>query len=372
MAQKTSGVVRFVRYLLVTAMTLAIGFGVGSIVARISRRAEPGNPPSPISAPAPAEAAPSPSGSVASGLPYAPWDEIQAPNYYLVRGQAQVSDQPTTGTAIYGPLDDLGRTTGAKATVTYESMQNGLARERAEMTSQEPSGWGHNQEVDMAMPDGRVYHGFLFNRSHLIAKSLGGDDETHNLIMGTRTQNVGANVAGTDGGMAYAEGLARTWLDQHHDGTLYYAATPVYEGNELVARSVMVDIKSSDGAIDQRVEVFNAARGFDIDYATGTFVVTEDAYLAAQEIASSLGVAADVADEEGTSGTDASAAQDPVVPTGSAEAEDGERKVIVTGSGKAYHHDESCRGLANARSMEWVTVSEAERMGRHPCGICGG
>ena len=372
MAQKTSGIVRFVRYLLVAMMTLAVGFGVGNVVARIGRGSASGGLSSSSAAPAPAEAAPSTSGSVAAGLPHSSWDQTLAPNYYLVRGQAQVSDQPAPGTAVYGPLDSLGRTTGAKATVTYESMQNGLARERAEMTSQEPSGWGHNQEVDMAMPDGRVYHGFLFNRSHLIAKSLGGDDETHNLIMGTRTQNVGANVAGTDGGMAYAEGLARNWLDQHHDGTLYFAATPVYEGNELVARSVMVDIKSSDGAIDQRVEVFNAARGFDIDYATGTFAVTEDAYLAAQDIASSLGVAAGGVDDEGSADAEASAAQDSVVPTGTSEAEDGERKVIVTGSGKAYHHDESCRGLVNARSMEWVTVSEAERMGRHPCGICGG
>ena len=71
--------------------------------------------------------------------------------------------------------------------------------------------------------------------------------------------------------MAYAEGLARDWLWDNRDGTVYYAATPVYEGDELVPRSVFVDVLSSDGELDLEVEVFNAAAGFEIDYATGEF-----------------------------------------------------------------------------------------------------
>jgi DNA-entry nuclease len=103
---------------------------------------------------------------------------------------------------VYGRLDELGRATGAVALVTYDSMEAGRAREREDTSELYPTGWGHNQEVDIAMPDGTVYHGFLYNRSHLVAKSLGGDDALHNLICATRTQNVGANLDGWDGGMA--------------------------------------------------------------------------------------------------------------------------------------------------------------------------
>ena len=105
---------------------------------------------------------------------------------------------------------------------------------------------------------------------------------------------------------------------------------------------MLVDLRSSDGSLDQRIEVYNAAKGFDIDYAAGSFSTTGgDA----------------VSDEAKEAETNVDA---------------NERMVVVTGSGKAYHHDESCKGLTEARSMEWVTLSEAEAMGRHPCGICGG
>lgn len=304
---------------------------------------------------------------VAPSVSSTAWDEAESPNYYRVVGTAQVGEQPAAGTIAYGPLDQYGRATGVVAAVTYESMEAGRSRARGDLQDLEPSGWGHNDEVDMAMPDGTIYHGQFFNRSHLVAKSLGGDDGLHNLITGTRTQNVGANIDGSEGGMAYAEGLVRAWLARHHDGWVYYAVTPAYTGDELVARSVIVDVRSSDGELDQRVEVYNAARGFSIDYATGFFEVTEDAASVAADISARLGVAAptsDSADDADDSNT--------VTLTGTSESEDGERKVIITGSGEAYHHDETCKGLENARSMEWVTVSEAEEMGRHPCGICGG
>ena len=300
------------------------------------------------------------------------WDEAASPNYYRVLGVAEVGDEPDPGATWYGELDELGRATGVVATVTYDSMMAGRERAREDVGDIEPSGWGHNQEVDIAMPDGTVYHGLLYNRSHLLAKSLGGDEEIRNLMTGTRTQNVGANVNGSEGGMAYTEGLARSWLEAHQDGTLYYAVTPVYEANELVARSVLVDVCSSDGSLDQRVEVYNAARGFAIDYATGEFSVTEDAQAAAAQIRARLGDTSDAPDVATNVGEGNPSDVERPVPTGTSEATDGERKVIVTGSGKAYHHDESCKGLENARSMEWVTLSEAESMGRHPCGICGG
>lgn len=203
-------------------------------------------------------------------LTYTAWDEDACPEYYRVVGTAVVDVELAPGEVAYEPLDSLGRAGRAAAVVTYDLMEAGTDRERADMSGLRPSGWGHNAEVDIPMPSGRAYHGKLYNRSHLLAKSLGGEEVLENLVTGTRTQNVGDN-RGDDGGMAYTEDLARTWLREHPEGTLYYAATPVYEGDELLCRSVIVDVLSSDGSIDLEVEVYNAARGFEIDYATGEF-----------------------------------------------------------------------------------------------------
>lgn len=227
--------------------------------------------PAATSAPAPVEAAVP---GRAAGVP-GTWDAGDYPDYYRVLGPAVVTDEPAPGEARYDGLDALGRAGTVTATVTYEMMEAGSAREREDISDIRPAGWGHNEEVDIPMPDGTSYHGYLYNRSHLLAKSLGGVDAAENLVTGTRTQNVGDNK-GQDGGMAYAEGLARTWLRENPDGTVYYRAEPVYVGSELLPRSVLVDVRSSDGALDLEVEVFNAAAGYDIDYASGTFTKCEN------------------------------------------------------------------------------------------------
>ena len=201
---------------------------------------------------------------------YTAWNQEDYPEYYRIVGRADVDVELEPGEISYEGMDELGRTGRVAACVTLEMAREGSDREREDMSWIHPSGWGHNREVDIVMPDGDTYHGALFNRSHLLAKSLGGEEVPENMVTGTRTQNVGDNH-GQDGGMAYAEEIARDWLWDHRDGTLYYSATPVYEGDELVCRSVIVDVRTSDGSIDQEIEVFNAVGGYEIDYETGRF-----------------------------------------------------------------------------------------------------
>jgi len=43
---------------------------------------------------------------------------------------------------------------------------------------------------------------------------------------------------------------------------------------------------------------------------------------------------------------------------------------IAPYSGKRYHATQSCRGLSNARSVEAISLAEAERRGLPPCKIC--
>ena len=201
---------------------------------------------------------------------YAAWDDADAPEYYRVIGTSHIDWSLEPGETEYGALDTLGRATFARACVTEDLIDEGMARDRGDLRELEPSGWGRNAEVDIPLATGEVYHGYLWNRSHLLAKSLGGSDNLNNLITGTRTQNVGSGASGRDaGGMSYCEWLARDWVFDNPGGWVYYSATPVYEGDEPICRSVLVDMRSSDGSLDVRIEVYNTAQGIAIDYATG-------------------------------------------------------------------------------------------------------
>lgn len=199
------------------------------------------------------------------------WSMSTAPNYYRVAGPADLSDDtiPKTPSITYAPLDEHGRAGKVTGRISQDMRDQGSKRER-NMPDQ-IAGWPqHNPKVAIALDNGKTYHGYLFNRSHLIAKSLGGQDIAANMVTGTRTQNVGDNQPA--GGMAYSETKARNWLDTHPTGTLTYVAEPHYQGSELLPRTVTVDMVSSDQVINEHVIVYNTANGFDIDYQQGGIV----------------------------------------------------------------------------------------------------
>lgn len=204
------------------------------------------------------------------------WSAEVAPDGYKVWGPALVTYSPSTGEYVYSDLDALGRTQAAYALITPADYQRekGEDRETFGKDADKISGWGHNEKVSVTFPNGRIYNGYFYNRSHLIADSLGGTPKRDNLITGTRFQNVGC---GSGGGMGYPEDLARNWLaSAPANATLYYAATPVYVGDELVPRSVYVDMLSSDGTIDAHIETYNVTGDmtgtYTVDYATGQII----------------------------------------------------------------------------------------------------
>lgn len=190
-------------------------------------------------------------------------------DYYQVDGQAQRSYKDAKeGQITYCDLDSLGRPTCAYSLLTTDMRQKAKARGRQHIDIN-PTGWPkHNQKVTIT--DGsQSYTGWFWNRSHMIADSLGGDPVKENLVTGTRTQNVGISSA-HNGGMAYSETKARSYLDNqaHASCPLYYAVTPNYNGNELIPRTVTVDIESCDKSISEHVTVPNTANGYTIDYNT--------------------------------------------------------------------------------------------------------
>lgn len=196
------------------------------------------------------------------------WDAAAYPDYIAVTGPADFTgvDLPRAGAVVYSTPDALGRAGRAVALVTKAMRDAGSERDRHMPDT--ITGWpSPNPKATIRFADGSHYTGYLFNKSHLIAKSLGGSDDADNMVTGTRTQNVGRNDG--NGGMAYTETRARDWLDANPDGTVAYMATPVYSGDELLPRYVTVDMRTSDGTIDEHVVVFNTADGYDIDYLHG-------------------------------------------------------------------------------------------------------
>ena len=190
-------------------------------------------------------------------------------DYYQVDGTAQRPYQdPKAGQITYCDLDSLGRPTCAYGLLTAQTRQQAKARGRQHIDVN-PAGWPRNQKVTIT--DGsQSYQGWFWNRSHMIADSLGGDPVKENLVTGTRTQNVGISPA-HNGGMAYTETKARSYLDNqaHASCPLYYAVTPNYTGNELIPRTVTVDMESCDKSLSEHVIVPNTANGWNIDYTNG-------------------------------------------------------------------------------------------------------
>lgn len=202
------------------------------------------------------------------------WNSSDAPNAYTVRGEAILSYDVNVGEFHYEGLDSNGRTLYAVAKLTKEVYQKELNEDREDFGSDADkiSGWGHNVKTTITWPNGKTYNGYAFNRSHLIADSLGGDGARYNLVTGTRYQNVGYD---NNGGMAYAEEKAREWLSTAGDDEyLYYSATPIYVNDEIVPRSVYVDILSSDGELNEHIEVYNVTGDTNItlDYSSGYLI----------------------------------------------------------------------------------------------------
>lgn len=213
-------------------------------------------------------------------LSYSVWDESTAPNYYRVLGPASDKDAEKLepGEVKFYDLDDLGRSVRAEGLITADLIADSKGRRSSfeENLDKKLTGWGHNFKANIQLPTGKTYRGWFWNRSHLLADCLGGyntrangDQVTpvENVVTGTRMQNVGANDG--HGGMAYCEQKVVNYLKDNPQCKVYYSARAVYEGDEIIPRSVIVDMKSCNGKLNEEVEVYNAAKGYTINYKTG-------------------------------------------------------------------------------------------------------
>lgn len=166
------------------------------------------------------------------------------------------TDEELTTTAFesYSPLDALGRCSTAYACVGLETMPT---EDRGSIGQVKPSGW---QTVKYDCVDGK----YLYNRCHLIGYQLTGENANEeNLITGTRYLNV-------DGMLPFEDTVA-DYVQQTGNHVLY-RVTPIFQGNELVARGVQMEalsVEDEGQGVSFNVYVYNVQPGVVIDYATG-------------------------------------------------------------------------------------------------------
>lgn len=154
----------------------------------------------------------------------------------------------------FSDLDFEGRCGTAFARIGTDTVSND---KRGDISSVHPSGWVQKKYSF-------VDDGMLYNRSHLIAHQLCGENANEkNLITGTRTFNVV--------GMLYYEELVGDYVRATGNHVLY-RVTPLFAANNLVARGVQMEAKSIEDngeAVQFNVFVYNVEPGVAIDYVTG-------------------------------------------------------------------------------------------------------
>lgn len=160
-----------------------------------------------------------------------------------------------TSYATYGDLDQLGRCTETFAIIGKDIMPT---EPRGSIKDVKPTGWKIGK-YDF------VNGKYLYNRCHLIGYQLTGENANpKNLITGTRYLNVD--------GMLPFENLIAGYLKSNSQAHVAYRVTPIFIGDELVARGVLMEAMSlEDGGESVMFNVFcyNVQPGVEIDYNTG-------------------------------------------------------------------------------------------------------
>ena len=257
------------------------------------------------------------------------------------------------------PLDSLGRCGTANSCIGVDGMPT---KPRGNISEIHPTGW-HTDKYDF------VEGGNLYNRCHLIAHKLSGDDAVaRNLITGTSYMN--------RQGMLPFEDQIEEYVKSTGNHVMY-RVTPCFVGDELVARGVhMQAVSVEDGGKGLAFNVFcyNVEPGIEIDYKTGDNKLA-DKTTGQPDDATQSGVPSGnplqggVQSENGlTNGAQAEDGQSESQSTDAAT----ETYVLNTNTGK-FHHD-WCKSVdqmkdKNKQVVE-ATRDEVIAKGYDPCKNC--
>lgn len=185
------------------------------------------------------------------------------PYVVINNNEPEFSEEDMTADAYesYSELDALNRCGRAMACIGKELMPT---EERGSIGQVKPSGW---QTVKYDCVDGK----YLYNRCHLIGFQLTGENANEqNLITGTRYLNVE--------GMLPFENMVADYIKETGNHVLY-RVTPVFDGDNLVARGVQMEARSVEDNGDGicfNIYAYNNQPGITIDYATGVSTLSAE------------------------------------------------------------------------------------------------
>lgn len=152
-------------------------------------------------------------------------------------------------------LDELGRCGTCMGQFSQDSMPK---EERGAIGHIKPSGW-HTVKYDKEIiPDM-----YLYNRCHLLMYAISGlNDEKRNLITGTRQLNLD---------MLELENQIYDLIKSDKGIKVMYRVTPVFEGDNLVAKGVLMECMTLDEArnLSFCMFIYNVQDGIIIDYTNG-------------------------------------------------------------------------------------------------------
>ena len=180
------------------------------------------------------------------------------PYYTLKRDRPKFTDDQKAridSCKWYSPLDRLKRCGPATVIIGTDTLQS--ISPRGNISNIKPTGW-HQTSYETIMPVQEQ----LFNRCHLVAHSLGGDDTEENLITGTGYLNVA---------MKKYETKVLSYINNTGNSVLY-RATPVFVGQNLLASGVQLEaysLKDKGKGLSFNVYCYNVQPGVDIDYVNG-------------------------------------------------------------------------------------------------------
>ncbi len=256
------------------------------------------------------------------------------------------SEITTKSYESYSSLDSLGRCSVVIACLGRDIMPT---EERGSIGQVKPTGW-HTVKYDFV--DGK----YLYNRCHLIGFQLSGENaNTRNLITGTRYLNVQ--------GMLPFENMVADYIKET-DNHVMYRVTPIFKGNELVARGVQIEaysVEDEGDGIFFNVYCYNVQPGVEIDYATGKSTLATETTKAPETTKKPEPTVQTTAEQ-----TTAQPTQAPSVVVTT--------KNFVLNTNSKKYHETWCRysnEISPQNRQEYNgTADELEGWGYAPCKVC--
>lgn len=171
---------------------------------------------------------------------------------------------------IYSNLDKLNRTSHSNtAFLERRNVANDSLRVRQFV---QPTAWHYNRRNGVQ----------IYNRGHLIAYSVSAgidQDGNYNPRNQSGDQNNPKNLFTQS---AFSNQKIQTIFEEkvrtalRENKKVIYQATPIFRGNELMARGINLQAVSTDGSLNFNVYLFNVQPGFIFSYNNGRAKVDHD------------------------------------------------------------------------------------------------